>query len=149
MLWRELLLKAFQLQASWPLLLYHSFFVATKYQVLKQYCRYACSLALQVESKRPGLVWTPSLDFQFLPFGYLKIFKNWCFCQYTKSLRTATESLHKLFHSKLTFTYDLNQFQNSCLKQQINWWWCLIIYNLLNKISKYSHYNSPQNCLGL
>lgn len=84
------------------------------------------------------------------PLQLFKIFQNLlillrCMC----SLRTAADSLHKLLNSKLIFTYDLNQFQNSGLKQRINWLCCLIICNLLNQISKYAHYNPPQNCPGL
>lgn len=69
----------------------------------------------------------------------------WCTC----SPRTASDSLYKLSNSKLIFTYDLNLFQNSGLKKQINWLWHLIICSLLNQISKYSHYNPPQNRTGL
>jgi len=52
-----------------PLLLCHSFFVATKYQVLQEYCRYACSLALQTESMQYSvdLSEQPILAFNSIP----------------------------------------------------------------------------------
>lgn len=68
--------KAFQLWASQDCFFYHSFFAAIKYQILKEFCRYASSSAFASGEHTgfKGPAWKSDLDFQFCPSNCFTFF---------------------------------------------------------------------------
>lgn len=75
-LWRIIFLKLSSSGLDKPLLFYHSFFAVIKYQILKEFCRYArtSAFASGEHTGFKGPARKSDLDFQFCPSNCFTFF---------------------------------------------------------------------------